>query len=160
MELNDKQLKGLELVGKAIKKKYPSIKDIRLDNGYNTQEYKNVLFLSIYLDFKELGDKYKLEVEPYHERIISNTLGPWYYSDSMTTEEISNFFYDWRKELGDTLNLYYKQLPDELVKKQKPFDWSDSEYHIDLVPFDYYDTNQPIPYSEYVKFLTDKKKYY
>ena len=157
MELNDKQLKGIELVGKAIKKKYPFINDIKIDEAHNTSDYKNVLFLSIYLDFKELGDKYKLKVEPYHEKIRSNSLAPWYYSNTMTTEEISDFFYDWRKELQDTFNRFYRQLPDELVKKQKPFDWSEREYHIDLIPFDYYDTNEPTPYSEYVKFIMDKK---
>ena len=54
------------------------------------------------------------------------------------------------------MNNLYRQLPDEFVKRRKVFDWSDSEYPIDLSPFDYYDTNPPVTWSEFMAYENKK----
>ena len=156
MELNDKQLRGVELVGNAIKKKFPYIKDVKLGEDYSNPKFGSVLFLDVYMDYKELANKYHLTVPPYFTQIKSHSLSPYFESDTMTDEELFQFFHDLRNEIKNTMNNLYRQLPDEFVKRRKVFDWSDTEYPIDLSPFDYHDTNPPATWSEYMAYENKK----
>ena len=70
-QLNDKQIRGIDMVIKAIMKKYNFIKGWELYPEH--ENYESVIFIHVIMDYQEFADTYKYYTEPSKYNFIKRT---------------------------------------------------------------------------------------
>lgn len=132
MELTKKQNKAFEILARGIKRKYPFIKGLILDEE---GEADLVIFVKVIVDydkFFEYADE-KPKKEEYWDR---ETLKDFYdrYRFSTLIPLIDNrekYGYKFTEKIADDLNNIYKGLPDDYKINFKP-KWSDNFYTVKI----------------------------
>ena len=126
-KLNDKQLRGIQLVGKAIMKRYPFIKSV--EPIPNQEEYDSMLFLNVVMDYQEFADNYKYFLQRFkYSKLSSSTISSYMYKDKELTqnEGLLEEIRDIRKDIEENLTLMYERLPEEFISTWTPkWDWVD-----------------------------------
>ena len=66
IKLNDKQIRGIEMVTNAIMKKYKFIKGWELYPDH--EKYESTIFINVIMDYQEFADTYNYYIQPINWR--------------------------------------------------------------------------------------------
>ena len=122
---NKDQIRGLNMVINATKKKNPYIKGWEFSEDF--EKYSTTLYINLLIDILELSEILDLDVRDYYlklyqespSKIYSGSLSVFFKEkgqeeDYRTDEELFDRLYDVRRELIDYINYLYNLLPDEV----------------------------------------------
>lgn len=108
--ITDKQVKGVELTIKALKKSFPFIKgwDYRYDN------YSSVLFITLIVNLDEITQYVKGTLHPIWKDIINKEP---YYTSTLSMpykeKEVQNYTQELRLSIEKKISNVYNSIPDE-----------------------------------------------
>jgi hypothetical protein len=144
ISLNDKQIKGLNMLINAIKKKYKFIKGWELIHDH--ENYESVLFINLIMDFQEFADEYHYYLERLkYTKIDTTSLSPYMKKDNKedTYEEIKKI----RDEIEQNMTTLYQSLPEEYISHYKMTSSIDilngKQFPRNIMIAKYIDTYQP-----------------
>lgn len=111
-EFTDDQKKGLEMIMKSVKKKFPFIKGWKLSDTY--ENYITTLYIDIYFDLFELSEYLNLDIKDYYKK-------KYYESPKdINSSALSVFFNDKNEDvLGFSESLFDKLYEFKYDKIQK-----------------------------------------
>ena len=107
------QYKGVDLVIKGVKKKYNFIKGWQ---PYPQHEnYENILFIEIIMDYQEFADNYKYYFRRLrYSRVKSYGIVPYVErSEGVTDSDLETHVRQIRSDIEESINILYQSLPDE-----------------------------------------------
>lgn len=109
----DKQIRGLDLVFKVAKKKFPFIIGWEFSEGY--EKYDCNLYLDIKIDVQKLGEYVEMEPKDYSTKKFGALLSPFDWGGYKTDkwEEIGEKSYQLAVQIKSFINENYNILPDE-----------------------------------------------
>ena len=109
----DKQLRGLDLVFKGAKKKFPFILGWEFSDGY--ENYKCNLYLDIKVDVKKLSEYVGMELKQTNTKKSGAILTPFDWGDyeSGEWEKAGEKSYKLTVQIRDFLNENYEMLPED-----------------------------------------------
>ena len=149
IKLNDKQIKGVDMVIKAISKKYKFIKGWELYPKH--EDYNSVIFIHIFMDFQEFADTYKYYTEPSNYKFIKRTASNpatymvrdkkdyhsmYYDKDKSVYEEIKLI----KEDIEDTTKELYNNLPEEFISTFSTYEYPDKFYPRTIMVSEFIDT--------------------
>ena len=144
ISLNDKQIKGLNMLINAIKKKYKFIKG--WEPIHDHENYSSVLFINLIMDFQEFADTYHYYLERLkYMKIDTTSLSPYMKKDNKedTYEEIKKI----RDEIEQNMTTLYQILPEEYISHYKMTSsieiLNGKQYPRNIMIAKYIDTYQP-----------------
>ncbi len=111
-DINKKQIRGLDLVVKALTKSYPFIK------GWNfyKETYTSVIFLSLTININELTKYVKGTLEPYwKEKLKTEPYDAYLLGAIISDIPVENDVVKLRQTIEDKARNLYDSLPDELA---------------------------------------------
>lgn len=111
-DINKKQIKGIDLVVKALSKSYPFIK------GWNfyKETYSSIIFLSLTIDIKELTEYVKGRLDPYWaERLKEKPESVYSLGLIISDVPVENDVRKLRDNIENKAVKLYQSLPDELA---------------------------------------------
>jgi hypothetical protein len=109
----DKQIRGLDLVFKVAKKKFPFIIGWEFSEGY--EKYDCTLYLDMKIDLQKLGEYVGMEPKENITKKSGAILTPFDWGDYKTDkwEEIGQKSYQLGVRIKSFINENYNILPDE-----------------------------------------------
>jgi hypothetical protein len=121
IKLNDKQLKGIDMVIRAIMKKYKFIKGWELYPDH--EQYDSVIFLNVIMDYQEFADTYNYYIQPINWRRSASSPATYLGRDK---EDYNKDYIDKDKSLyqeiksikddiENTIRELYTNLPQEFI---------------------------------------------
>ena len=111
-DINKKQLRGIELVIKALRKSYPFIKGW----DFYRKTYTSVIFLSLTINIKELTEYVKGTIDPYWaERLKTEPMDVYSLGTSISDIPVENDVRKLRDDIENKGKDLYDSLPDELA---------------------------------------------
>ena len=149
-KLNDKQLKGVDMVIRAICKKYKFIKGWELFPRH--EDYESVLFIHVIMDYQEFADTYKYYTRPSRWSKRSAYTPATYMGrdeedfDSGYSER-DKTIYDEIKVIKEDIELtmkeLYERIPDEFVSHFSTKEYPDKLHARSIMITEYIDTHEP-----------------
>jgi len=111
--MSEIQVRGVNLVMKAIMKRYDFIKGWEPDQHH--ENYENILFIEIIMDFQEFADKFNYYFKRFkHVQIKSYGIVPYVErSEGVIDSDLENNVKKIRQDIEDSINILYQSLPDE-----------------------------------------------
>ena len=121
IKLNDKQIRGIEMVTNAIMKKYKFIKGWELYPDH--EKYESTIFINVIMDYQEFADTYNYYIQPINwKRSASNPatyLGrdkedynkDYINKDKSLYQEIKSI----KDDIEITIRELYTNLPQEFI---------------------------------------------
>lgn len=111
--MSEIQVKGVNLVIKAIMKRYEFIKG--WEPYQHHENYENILFIDIIMDYQEFADNYKYYFRRLkYTQVISYGIVPYVErSEGVTDSDLENHVKKIREDIEESINILYKSLPDE-----------------------------------------------
>lgn len=111
-DINKKQLRGIELVIKALRKSYPFIKEWY----FYKETYTSVIFLSLTINIKELTEYVKGTLDPYWaERLKTEPMDVYSLGPAISDIPVENDVRKLREDIENKGKDLYDSLPDELA---------------------------------------------
>ena len=120
------QVKGVDMCVRAAAKKYKFIKGWRLDDRF--EEYNTFLYIDLFVDWFEISEYMDLKINPFylnyyknHEDFKAGALGSHMLLKNMESvfdltddarQKISDDSFKLNRQIYNTLNAFYKQLPE------------------------------------------------
>lgn len=120
------QVKGVDMCVRAAAKKYKFIKGWRLDDRF--KEYNTFLYIDLFVDWFEISEYMDLKINPFylnyyknHEDFKAGALGSHMLLKNMESvfdltddarQKISDDSFKLNRQIYNTLNAFYKQLPE------------------------------------------------
>lgn len=107
------QIKGVNMVIKAIMKRYDFIKGWELTQDY--EKYENILFIDLIMDYQEFADKYNYYFKRLKfSRVKSYGIVPYIErSEDVTDSDLETHVKQIRKDIEESINILYDSLPNE-----------------------------------------------
>ena len=111
--MSEIQVRGVNLVMKAIMKRYDFIKGWKPDQ--NHENYENILFIEIIMDYQEFADNHKYYFRRLkYVQVKSYGIVPYVErSEGVTDSDLENNVKKIRQDIEDSINILYQSLPDE-----------------------------------------------
>jgi hypothetical protein len=111
--MSEIQVKGVNMVIKALMKRYEFIKGWELTDEH--ENYENILFINIIMDYQEFADNHKYYFERLkYSKIKSYGIVPYVErTKGVTDNELKNEVIQVRTDIEDSINIFYDSLPDE-----------------------------------------------
>lgn len=111
-DINKKQIRGIDLVVKALTKSFPFIKGW----DFYRETYTSVLFLSLTINIKELTEYVKGTLEPYwNEKLKTEPYDTYLLGSVISDIPVENDVVKLRQTIEDKARNLYESLPDELA---------------------------------------------
>lgn len=136
-DINKKQLRGIELVIKALRKSYPFIKGW----DFYKETYTSVIFLTLTINIRELTEYVKGTLDPYWaERLKTEPYNVYTLGATISDIPVENDVRKLRDEIENKGKDLYDSLPDELaVYNDMPSFVSDDRhsFRVNLTIFDF-----------------------
>lgn len=111
-DINKKQLRGIELVIKALRKSYPFIKGW----DFYKETYTSVIFLSLTINIRELTEYVKGTLDPYWtEKHKTEPLSVYSLGSTISDIPVENDVRKLRDDIENKGKDLYDSLPDELA---------------------------------------------
>lgn len=120
-ELTPNEIRGIDLIVKALKKKYNFITEWNVEDDY--MEYNNTLFINLSIDGEKVSDYYGFRIRPTIKKLMEDRESEWYgRSISNPTvyldlPEGNDDGYQSKKHMNEMANTLYKQLPQKLQRR-------------------------------------------
>ena len=118
---NEKQIKGLDMVMRALAKQYKFLKGWQLDDKY--EEYKYTLYIDMIIDVNKLAEQTNNYVKQNRFNddkgtsiffgLTPNKNGEPLEGFTPEWDEFVNDSYEYGKEIRDKMNFLYRKLPYE-----------------------------------------------
>jgi len=118
---NEKQIKGLDMVMRALAKQYKFVKGWQLDDKY--EEYKYTLYIDMIIDINELAEQTNNYINKNRVKekkgtsiffgLTPNKNGEPLEGFTPEWDEFVNDSYEYGKEIRDKMNFLYRKLPYE-----------------------------------------------
>ncbi len=118
---NEKQIKGLDMVIRALTKQYKFVKGWQLDDRY--EEYKYTLYIDLFIDINELAEQTNNYINQNRVKekkgssiffgLTPNKNGEPLESFTDEWDQFVNDSYEYGKELREKMNFLYRKLPNE-----------------------------------------------
>ena len=154
-KINDKQMRGIDMVIKAIMKKYKFLKGWELYPDH--EQYDAVLFINVIMDYQEFADTYKYYTEPSRYKFIKRTASnPATYMgrdkkdyDSMYHEKDKSVYEEVKlikEDIEETTKELYRNLPEEFHSTFSTNDYPDRKHPRSIMITEFIDTNQAESY--------------
>ena len=132
-EITPNERRGVDLVIKALKKKYNFIKGWNVDDEY--REYNNTLFINLIVDLDKVSDYFGLRVRPTIKKLFDERQPEWYgrdvYALTAYLEEPQGYEegYNTKQHMIELAQTLYKQLPPQL---QRTYLYTYSDIHTEF----------------------------
>jgi len=111
--MSEIQVKGVNLVIKAIMKRYEFIKG--WEPYPRHEDYENILFIEIIMDYQEFADNYKYYFHKLkYSQVKSYGIVPYIEREKgVTDSDLENHIKKIREDIEESINILYQSLPDE-----------------------------------------------
>jgi hypothetical protein len=153
-KINDKQMRGIDMVIKAIMKKYKFIKGWELYPDH--EKYDSVIFINVTMDYQEFADTYKYYTEPNRytfKRTASNPAtymgrdkkdydSMYYDKDKLLYEEVKLI----KEDIENTTKELYYNLPEEFHSTFSTESFPESKHARSIMITEFIDTHQAESY--------------
>ena len=148
--LDDKQIKGVDMVIKAISKKYKFIKGWELYPKH--EDYKSALFIHIFMDYQEFANTYNYYIQPINWRRSASTpasyLGrnkedydkPYGLKDKTVYEEVKEI----KEDIENTIKELYIKLPNEFISTFSTYEFPDKFHPRIIIVSEFIDTDDTL----------------
>lgn len=120
-EITPNQRRGIDLVVKALKKKYDFITG--WDFNDDDLKYENTLFIALTIDSNKTSDYYGFRIRPTIKRFLDEKDDYW-YGRGITNPTVyldlpegNDDGYQSKVNMNGLANTLYKQIPEELQRK-------------------------------------------
>ena len=119
-ELSPDEIRGVDLIVKALKKKYNFIQGWKPDDEY--MKYDNTLFIHLLVDYDKVSDYFGMRIRPSIKNLLNLKDPEWWgkeiYSLTAFLEEPEGYTggYDTKTRMRDLAEHLYKQLPPQLQR--------------------------------------------
>ena len=158
-KLNDKQMRGVDMVIKAIMKKYKFLKGWELYVDH--EQYDAVLFINVIMDYQEFADTYKYYTEPSRYKFIKRTSSnPATYMgrdkkdyDSMYHEKDKSVYEEIRlikEDIEVTTKELYRNLPEEFQSTFSTSSYPDIQNTRSIMITEFIDNTEIEPFPEHL----------
>jgi hypothetical protein len=154
IKINDKQMRGIDMVIKAIMKKYKFIKGWELYPDH--EQYDAVLFINVIMDYQEFADTYKYYTEPNRYTFKRTAGNPATYMGrdkkdyhSMYHEKDKSLYNEVKlikEDIENTTKELYYNLPEEFHSTFSTNDYPDRKHPRSIMITEFIDTNQAESY--------------
>ena len=137
-ELTPNERRGIDLVVKALKKKYDFITEWNLEDDY--MEYPNTLFINLSIDSEKVSDYYGFRIRPTIKRLMADKESDWYRRSIsnptvyLDLPEGNDDGYQSKVRMNELANTLYKQLPQKL---QRTYTSGEYEHLVNLSIFNF-----------------------
>ena len=159
IKLNDKQIKGIDMVIKAIGKKYKFIKGWELYPEH--EQYDAVIFINVTMNFQEFADTYKYYTEPSRYKFIKRTASnPATYMgrdkkdfDSHYHERDMSLYDEVRlikEDIERTTKELYQNLPEEFQSTFATASYPDIQNTRSIMITEFIDNTEIEPFPEHL----------
>ena len=148
--LNEKQIKGLDMVIRAISKKYKFIKGWELSPEHNN--YEAILTIQVIMDYQEFADTYNYYTKPnrYTKRTAyspSIFLGrdeedynkSYNEKDKTVYQEVRQI----KSDIENNIKEIYERIPDEFISFFSTIEYPDKLHPRGISITDWIDTYEP-----------------
>ena len=153
-KLNDKQMRGIDMVIKAIMKKYKFIKGWELYPDH--EKYDSVIFINVIMDYQEFADTYKYYTEPNRYTFKRTAGNPATYM-GRDKKDYDSMYYDKDKSVYEEVKLIkediessakelYYNLPEEFQSTYATEMYPDEQYPRSIMITEFIDTHQAESY--------------
>ena len=148
-KFTEKQIRGIDLIVKSVKKKYPFI--IGWEFNKDFEKYVVHLYINLIVDFDEVAKFYKDDIHlVYKDRripLISSLLLTFLESnnflgfDNPKRQEFFEYNYNETKKLTNLVSQLYKTLPEEFLIYYDYESWNNEikKYEVDLSVSEFFD---------------------
>jgi|688.fasta_scaffold139959_4 hypothetical protein len=148
-EFTEKQIRGIDLVIKSAKKKYPFIRGWEFHKNF--KDYVAHLYINLIVDFDEVAEFYKDTLSPFYKErkmpLISSLLLTFLSSnynsifDSPERQESFNRNYNETRKVTNFIENLYKNLPEDFLIYYDLDKWDGSrgQLLVTLAVSDFYD---------------------
>jgi hypothetical protein len=148
--LDDKQIKGVDMVIKAICKKYKFIKGWELYPKH--EDYNSVIFIHIFMDYQEFANTYNYYIQPINWRRSASTPAPYLgrnkedydkpYSlkDKTVYEEVKEI----KEDIENTIQELYIKLPNEFISTFSTDEYPDKSHPRTIMITEFIDTDDTL----------------
>ena len=111
--MSEIQVKGVNLVMKALMKRYEFIKG--WEPYPQHENYENILFIEIIMDYQEFADNYKYYFHRLkYSQVKSYGIVPYIEREQgVTDSDLENHVKQIREDIEESINILYQSLPDE-----------------------------------------------
>jgi hypothetical protein len=119
-ELTPNEIRGINLIVKALQKKYNFITGWKVEDDY--MKYDNTLFISLDIDMDKVSDYYGFRVRPTIKRLMDDREPEWYGRDIsnptvfLDLPDNNDDGYQSKVRMNELANTLYKQLPEKLQR--------------------------------------------
>ena len=154
IKINDKQMRGIDMVIKAIMKKYKFLKGWELYPDH--EQYDAVLFINVIMDYQEFADTYKYYTEPNRYTFKRTAGNPATYMGrdkkdyhSMYHEKDKSLYNEVKlikEDIENTTKELYYNLPEEFHSTFSTNDYPDRKHPRSIMITEFIDTNQAESY--------------
>ena len=157
IKLNDIQIKGIDMVIRAIMKKYKFIKGWELYVDH--EQYDAIIFINVNMDFQEFADTYKYYTEPSMYKFIKRTAStPATYMgrdkkdyNSMYSERDKSVYQEIKlikDDIESTTKELYKNLPEEFKSTFTTEMYPDIQNTRSIMITEFIDTTEVEPFPD------------
>lgn len=148
-KFTEKQIRGIDLIVKSVKKKYPFIRGWEFNKDF--EKYIAHLYINLIVDFDEVAKFYKDDIHHvYKDRkmpLISSLLLTFLASndvlgfDNPKRQEFFEYNYNETKKLTNLVSQLYKTLPEEFLIYYDYESWNNEikKYEVDLSVSEFFD---------------------
>jgi hypothetical protein len=153
-KLNDKQMRGIDMVINAIMKKYKFLKGWELYPDH--EKYDSVIFLNVIMDYQEFADTYKYYTEPNRYTFKRTASNPATYMgrdkkdyDSMYHEKDKSLYNEVKlikEDIENTTKELYYNLPEEFHSTFSTESFPESKHPRSIMITEFIDTHQAESY--------------
>jgi hypothetical protein len=157
IKLNDKQMRGIDMVIKAIMKKYKFLKGWELypDHG----KYDSVIFMNVIMDYQEFADTYKYYTEPSKYTFIKRTSSNPATYMGRDKKDYDSMYHEKDKSLYDEVKLIkediessakelYYNLPEEFHSTFSTESFPEQKHPRSIMITEFIDTNEVRPFPQ------------
>jgi len=153
-KLNDKQMKGIDMVIRAIMKKYKFIKRWELYPDH--EQYDSVIFINVIMDYQEFADTYKYYTEPNRYTFKRTASNPATYM-GRDKKDYDSMYYDKDKSVYEEVKLIkediessakelYYNLPEEFHSTFSTESFPEQKHPRSIMITEFIDTHQAESY--------------
>ena len=153
-KLNDKQMRGIDMVINAIMKKYKFIKGWELYPDH--EKYDSVIFINVIMDYQEFANTYKYYTEPNRYTFKRTAGNPATYM-GRDKKDYDSMYYDKDKLLYEEVKLIkedietsakelYHNLPEEFHSTFSTESFPESKHPRSIMITEFIDTHQAESY--------------
>ena len=135
-ELTPNEIRGVDLIVKALKKKYNFIQGWEPDDEY--MKYDNTLFIHLLVDYDKVSDYFGMRIRPSIKSLMADKDPEWWgrdiYSLTAFLDEPEGYTggYDTKTRMRDLAEHLYKQLPPQL-QRTYPYSYLDKTENLPVV---------------------------